>query len=124
MGKRCIKVVTDPLNRNSARDHCKDYSADLITLENQAKIGEIRDFMVANGHGSGNERYWTGASQINGGWLWMNNGMTFSSTSDIWCNGEPSDITEECAAIASPTFPCIFDVVCSGTYKFVCEIQF
>ncbi|XP_046341491.2 asialoglycoprotein receptor 2-like isoform X1 [Haliotis rufescens] len=49
MGRRCIKVVTEKMDRDSARAHCRDDGADLINLGSQARIDEFRYFMEANG---------------------------------------------------------------------------
>ncbi|XP_046571406.1 C-type lectin domain family 6 member A-like [Haliotis rubra] len=120
MGSWCIKVVTDKLNMHSAREHCRDHNADLITLETQAKIGKFRDFMVANDYGYGYEFFLCGVSEVNGEWQWIT-GKTFSSNSDVWCPNEPNVVSERCAAIE---FDCIRDVQCDTVEKFVCEIHF
>ncbi|XP_067685369.1 uncharacterized protein [Haliotis asinina] len=116
----CIKVVTDKMNMLSARTHCRDHNADLITLETQTEIGEFRDFMVANDYGYSHEFIWCGVSDVNGGWQWIN-GKTLSSTSDVWCSNEPNLSSERCAAVH---FDCLRDVHCHTEQRFVCVIHF
>ncbi|XP_071081760.1 C-type lectin lectoxin-Lio3-like [Haliotis cracherodii] len=123
VGRRCIKVVTQKMNMDSARAHCKDDNADLIHLGSQARIDEFRYFMEANGDEPDNSFYWCGASHVNGLWQWIS-GMTFSSNSDLWCPHEPSNPSEECTATKAPAFICLYDLHCYSDQKFVCEIQF
>ncbi|XP_048252628.1 C-type lectin domain family 4 member M-like [Haliotis rufescens] len=123
LGRRCIKVVTEKMDWDSARAHCRDDNADLITLESQAKMNEFRDFMATNGHESDNGYYWCAASKVSDGWQWIN-GKTFSNSA-LWCDGEPNfPNDEECASTRDPAFNCYYDDSCNENLKFVCEVQF
>ncbi|XP_048252645.1 uncharacterized protein LOC125380928 [Haliotis rufescens] len=117
MGRRCIKVVSDKLDRGSAREHCRHDNTDLITLESQAKTDEFRDFMEENGHASVN--YWCGASRVTDGWQWVN-GVPISSNS--WCRYEGNGT--RCGATINPPSTCLDYRSCSRTMSFVCELQF
>ncbi|XP_067684718.1 C-type lectin domain family 6 member A-like [Haliotis asinina] len=120
--RRCIKIVTDRLNWNAAKELCRGHGAELITLESQAKMSTFRDLMLADGYGSYNDYFWCGASEVNGVWQWID-GETFSSNSDLWCDNQPGGANEHCTMIRKETFNCFHDELCDSNHPFVCEIE-
>ncbi|XP_060590678.1 asialoglycoprotein receptor 2-like [Ruditapes philippinarum] len=71
--RSCVHFITDRpgLNWQEARDHCKNITSDLLSIDSRQENKQIKELVKYYVENFGFLEWWIGIRQVNGTWQWV-----------------------------------------------------
>ncbi|KAL8602577.1 hypothetical protein ACOMHN_017550 [Nucella lapillus] len=117
----CLKLVDQKAQYASARDHCRQMDAHLVTPKTPAQASCVWDFVKNNTLG----RSWVGADDVDHPYTFLwSDGTALPDDSPLWrkASNDPDHTYPGNNCVAQGTHHSdLYDEHCTSQYEFVCQ---